>query len=40
MLTIQCCDITEIEFLEKSFLEIDIAFDYWLMIDDEIKEVA
>jgi hypothetical protein len=32
--------MTEIEFLEKSFLEIDFAFDYWLMIDYEIKEVA
>jgi hypothetical protein len=36
--------MTEIEFLEKSFLEIDIAFDYWLMIEyegiEEIKEVA
>jgi hypothetical protein len=34
----------EFEFLEKSFLEIDRAFDYWLMIEyeviEEIKEVA
>jgi hypothetical protein len=36
--------MTEIEFLEKSFLEIDFAFDFWLMIDypviEKIKEVA
>lgn len=34
----------EFEFFEKSFLEIDRAFDYWSMIEYEemegIKEVA
>jgi hypothetical protein len=36
--------MTEIEFLEKSFLEIDDPFDYWSMIEydviEEMKEVA
>jgi hypothetical protein len=36
--------MTEIEFLEKSFLEIDFAFDYWSMLEyqvvEQIKEVA
>ena len=36
--------MTEFEFLEKSFLEIDRAFDYWSMLEyeliEEIKEVA
>jgi hypothetical protein len=36
--------MTEIEFLEKLFLEIDSPFDYWSMIEyegiEEIKEVA
>jgi hypothetical protein len=36
--------MTEIQFLEKSFLEIDSPFDYWSIIKydvaQEMKEVA
>jgi len=36
--------MSEFEFLQKSFLEIDRAFDYWSMIEyeriDDVKEVA
>jgi hypothetical protein len=36
--------MTEIEFLEKSFLDIDNPFDYWAIIEygiiEQIKEVA
>ena len=36
--------MSEFEFYEKVFLEIDRAFDYWSMIEyeiiEEIKEVA
>lgn len=36
--------MSEIEFLEKSFLEIDHVFNYWSIIEyeviEEIKEVA